>query len=166
MPIKLISLTCPNCGGQLEMPVDAKDFYCQYCGSHVYTDDGSTTININQTITIRDEAALRRMDLEERKEQERRTRELERDRERQERTNPSDPAGYRKRWLFLLLFYPVSFALVFVGTAVISSIASVLFEMNTESMDRVLVRIVALYLLIGLPAWIVYVIVKRPRRKR
>ena len=165
MPIKLISLTCPSCGGQLEMPVDTKDFYCQYCGTHVYADDGSTKLNINaninQTVTIRDEAALRRLDIEERRERERQ----EKDRERQERRNPSDSADYRKRWLRILIGYPISFALLFVGSAIFSVIVGTIFGLNTDALDDVLVRIIALYLFVGFPVWLTYIILKRPRKR-
>ena len=165
MPIKLISLTCPSCGGQLEMPVDTKDFYCQYCGTHVYADDGSTKLNINaninQTVTIRDEAALRRLDIEERRERERQ----EKDRERQERRSPSDSADYRKRWLRILIGYPISFILVFIGTALISAIINTVFELNTDTLDDILVMIVVLYLFIGFPIWVIYLILKRPRKR-
>ena len=35
MPVKLIPLTCPSCGGQLEIPDELRDFYCQYCGTAI-----------------------------------------------------------------------------------------------------------------------------------
>lgn len=166
MPVKLIPLTCPNCGGQLEMPVEAEDFYCQYCGTHIYTDDGSTKLNIsaniNKTVTIRDEAALRRLEIEERREREKQEEELELKRRR----NANSMKDYRSRWLRLLLGFPISFVVLFVGSGVLSVIFAVVFGLNTESFDNFVATLLALYLLLGVPAWIIYVIVKRPRKPR
>ena len=98
---------------------------------------------------------------EARKERERQ----EKDRERQERRSPSDSADYRKRWLRVLIGYPISFILVFISTALISAICNTVFEFNTDTLDDILVKIVVLYLFIGFPIWLVYIILKRPRKR-
>lgn len=162
MPVKLIPLTCPSCGGQLEIPDEPRDFYCQYCGTRIRLDDGSTNININQTVTIRDEAELRRLDILERKQQEQREKELERER----RQHPTDPMEYRQRWRRLLLGFPLSFVLLFVGTAFFSAMLDVVFEVDTTQFDNIVPRLLTAYFGLGLPVWIAYVIVKRPRRPR
>lgn len=36
--MKLIKLTCPNCGGKLEMDTDDKKVYCPYCGQKLFVD--------------------------------------------------------------------------------------------------------------------------------
>lgn len=89
MSVKLIALTCPRCGGSLEMPVDSDTFYCKYCGALVYADDGSTKIqidanvrssidaNVKADVKLHDEAEMRRIELEDRR---------------------ANVEAYRKRW--------------------------------------------------------------------
>lgn len=36
--MKLIKLTCPNCGGKLEIDTDNKKVYCPYCGQKLFVD--------------------------------------------------------------------------------------------------------------------------------
>jgi hypothetical protein len=162
MSVKLISLTCPNCGGQLELPDEPRDFYCQYCGTRIRLDDGSTNININQTVTIRDEAELRRLDILERREREQREKDLERERRR----HPTDPKESQQRWRRLLLGFPISFAVLFVGAAFFSATLDVAFEVDTTRFDDMMPRLLTAYLVFGLPVWIAFVIVKRPRKPR
>jgi predicted RNA-binding Zn-ribbon protein involved in translation (DUF1610 family) len=162
MSVKLIPLTCPSCGGQLEIPDEPRDFYCQYCGTRIRLDDGSTNININQTVTIRDEAELRRLDILERNQQEQREKELERER----RKHPTDPKEYQQRWRRILLGFPISFAVLFVGTALISAMLSVVFEVDTTQFDDMMPRLLTAYFGLGLPVWIGFVIAKRPRKPR
>lgn len=166
MPVKLIPLTCPSCGGQLEIPDEPRDFYCQYCGTRIRLDDGSTKLNINaninKTVTIRDEAALRRLEIEERRERERQEEELELERRR----NANSMRDYRKRWLRLLFGYPITFVLLFFGSGVLSVILAVVFGLNTDPFNNFVANLLALYLLLGVPAWIIYIIVKRPRKPR
>lgn len=162
MPVKLIPLTCPSCGGQLEIPDEPRDFYCQYCGTRIRLDDGSTNININQTVTIRDEAELRRLDILERNQQEQREKELERER----RKHPTDPKEYQQRWRRILLGFPISFAVLFVGTALISAMLDVVFEVDTTQFDDMMPRLLTAYFGLGLPVWIGFVIAKRPRKPR
>ena len=152
MPIKLIPLTCPSCGAQLEVPADKEDFYCGYCGTRVHADDGTTKISIDQTVTIRDEAALRRIEIEERRE-----------RERQDRREAGRHLD-RRRWLRLIFLYPVLLAAVFVGSAVLSGLASALFGVNTDSFGTAMASLITLCLFIGTPVWIVLIILKRPRK--
>lgn len=44
MTIKLVSMTCPNCGAKLDVPSDKKECFCTYCGTKVLVDDGSYTV--------------------------------------------------------------------------------------------------------------------------
>lgn len=37
--MKLINLTCPQCGAQLQVDADKKTVYCQYCGAKLLIDD-------------------------------------------------------------------------------------------------------------------------------
>lgn len=166
MSVKLIPMTCPSCGGQLEIPDDLQDFYCQYCGTRIHLDDGSTNININaninQTVTIRDEAELRRLDILERKEREQREKELERER----RKHPTDPKESQLRWRRLLLGFPISFVVLFAGTAFFSAMLNVVFEVDTAQFDDMMPRLLTAYFGLGLPAWVAFVITKRPRKPR
>ena len=41
--VKTISLKCPECGAELSVEEDRKQCFCQYCGSKILIDDGSTS---------------------------------------------------------------------------------------------------------------------------
>ena len=69
--MKLIKLTCSNCGAEIELDADRKQAFCTYCGTKLYVDNES----INITNRIIDEARL--------KEAEVRLRELEYQHERE-----------------------------------------------------------------------------------
>jgi uncharacterized membrane protein YvbJ len=61
MAIKMIPVTCPNCGGQLEAHVTDDFFFCRYCGSKIILNDDSVrTININKKVEkhVRDDARI------------------------------------------------------------------------------------------------------------
>jgi len=53
--MKLIRLTCKNCGAQLELDADRKQAFCTYCGTKLYLDDESIQI----TNRIIDEARIK-----------------------------------------------------------------------------------------------------------
>lgn len=55
MQMKLIKMTCANCGAQLELDADRRQAFCTYCGTKLYLDDGG----INVTNRIIDEARLK-----------------------------------------------------------------------------------------------------------
>ncbi len=57
-------IICANCGGQIEIEEGKQISTCPFCGTQLYFDDGSTTINLNQN--IRDEARLNELRLQER----------------------------------------------------------------------------------------------------
>ena len=42
--VEVVTLTCPNCGGNLEVPGDWGKCYCRYCGTPILIHDGSYTI--------------------------------------------------------------------------------------------------------------------------
>ena len=65
--MKLIKLTCANCGAELELDADRKQAFCTYCGAKQLIDD--------ESIRIIDEARL--------KEAEVRLKELEYEHERE-----------------------------------------------------------------------------------
>ena len=37
--MKLISIKCPNCGGNLNLEKDNEVIYCNYCQSQIYVDE-------------------------------------------------------------------------------------------------------------------------------
>lgn len=41
--IKVYSLTCPQCGAALSIEGEHKFCFCQYCGTKIMIDDGTTT---------------------------------------------------------------------------------------------------------------------------
>ena len=40
--MKLIRLTCANCGAEMEMDADRKQAFCTYCGTKLFVNDEST----------------------------------------------------------------------------------------------------------------------------
>ena len=94
VPVTLVPLTCPKCGGQLSVPTDAKRCFCTYCGTQIAIDDGSVTVHLHN----HDEAELRRV-------------ELEQERLEREERKRSEFEEYRKRWRIALVAY---IALIFI----------------------------------------------------
>ena len=95
--MRLISQTCPHCGAQLNIDLDRRQAFCQYCGTRLLIDE-ENTININTRFI--DEARL--------KEAEVRLKELEYEREK-------DSAYTRevKSWRTLVLVYIAALAIGF-----------------------------------------------------
>ena len=77
MEVKAIK--CPSCGANLEYNGTNPVMYCQYCGTRIVLDD----IHTEQHIV--DEAKLKRLDLREKRHEERRERHEKRHEERRER---------------------------------------------------------------------------------
>lgn len=63
--MKLVNLTCPKCGGELDIKLDEgkHDTFCSYCGNHIYLDDGNQVI-IHKTV---DETRLKELEIEEKR---------------------------------------------------------------------------------------------------
>ncbi len=52
MPIKFVPMICPQCGSQMDVPVDKDMCFCAACGTKILiNDDSIKTININQRVT-------------------------------------------------------------------------------------------------------------------
>lgn len=70
--MKIISLTCPKCGGNLE---DIKfmngrnDTYCQFCGNHIFLEDNNTHTFVHRTV---DEVKMRELEYRIQREEEQR----------------------------------------------------------------------------------------------
>ena len=58
--IKTISLKCPECNANLSVDGDLKQCFCQYCGTKILIDDGSTTHTYRQV----DEARLKEAEVQ------------------------------------------------------------------------------------------------------
>lgn len=52
--MRLHKLTCPNCGGMLEMKMtgNSDSIFCPYCGQQFFVDDEKKTYTINQNINV------------------------------------------------------------------------------------------------------------------
>ena len=120
--MKLIRLTCSNCGAELELDADRRQAFCTYCGAKLLLDDESIQI----TNRIIDEARL--------KEAEVRLRELEyaHEREVREETIRKEQkksfqlsfAGFLGILLITLLFErlrPLSLIVLIIGCVLLSS---------------------------------------------
>lgn len=61
--MKLISLRCPDCNGDIDVKFKGNDFiFCPYCGTQIYVDNEADvkiyTYNINKTEIIEDKAQI------------------------------------------------------------------------------------------------------------
>lgn len=72
--VKTISLKCPECGAELSIEEDRKQCFCQYCGSKILIDDGSTTHTYRKVdearikeAEVRESLRLKELELEEKK---------------------------------------------------------------------------------------------------
>lgn len=52
--MKIIALECPKCHANIKIEDDRTEFYCSYCGTQLFVDNG-TTVQI-----IRDEAEIKK----------------------------------------------------------------------------------------------------------
>lgn len=47
--MKIVQITCPNCGGKLEIDDEKKKDYCQYCGTPIILDDEIKRVHVDVT---------------------------------------------------------------------------------------------------------------------
>ena len=59
--IKMVSVVCPECRANLEIDRNRKMCYCQYCGTKILIDDGSTTHTYRKV----DEARIKEAEIRE-----------------------------------------------------------------------------------------------------
>ncbi len=52
MSVTLVPLTCPSCGGQLQIPEGTRQCYCTYCGTQIVVDDGSINLNVHDDAQV------------------------------------------------------------------------------------------------------------------
>ena len=60
--MNIIDIKCPRCDGDLHIQEGRKEVYCEFCGAHLFFDDGSmtfTTVNI-----YRDEARIKEAEVD------------------------------------------------------------------------------------------------------
>lgn len=59
--MEIVEIKCPNCQGNIHITAGRKETYCEFCGSHLFLDDGNRVItNINVS---RDEAELKKLEI-------------------------------------------------------------------------------------------------------
>ena len=92
--MRFVKLVCPHCGANLEIEDGRNKCFCSYCGGAVFIDDEVKRSEHRETVTFRDEARLRELDLQEeaRLRQEARERALEEEKRRR-----------RRRWVWSLI---------------------------------------------------------------
>lgn len=67
--IKTISLKCPECNANISVDENLKQCFCQYCGTKIMIDDGSTS-HTHRTVDeaeIKENIRLKELELEEKK---------------------------------------------------------------------------------------------------
>lgn len=59
--MEIVEIKCPNCQGNIHITAGRKETYCEFCGSHLFLDDGNRVItNINVS---RDETKLKKLEI-------------------------------------------------------------------------------------------------------
>ena len=132
------SLKCPNCGAALEIPEERKTFFCKYCGSQIYIDDGKITIDINTNINIdnryTDVARLRELELQ------------EQERERQESIVKKNQSK-KLKWVLTLIIS----ILLYILFTFVACITPVELEIISGFIAPVVFAIISIVLLITRP---------------
>lgn len=59
--VKMVSLKCPECNANISIEKDRKQCFCQYCGTKIIVDDGSTMHTYRKV----DEARIKEAEVEE-----------------------------------------------------------------------------------------------------
>ena len=95
--MELFKLVCPNCGSNINLDRKTDACFCPYCGTKFILDDG--TVHVNQTVTYRDEAKLRELEL---KEEERKRKEKEEHDAAQRQKEQNAAARKFKIWFFII----------------------------------------------------------------
>lgn len=61
--VKMIPMTCPNCGASIDVKEGTTTCFCTYCGTKMAIgDDNTITVNINKTTT--DQVKIEKLRLE------------------------------------------------------------------------------------------------------
>ena len=99
MAVEMISLSCPNCGANLQVASDRESFFCEYCGQKIYVSDSN-----HQKYTYRkiDDARIREAEAKEAI----RIKELELELEKLKSKERNDKAGWKAGLIFHLIFWP------------------------------------------------------------
>lgn len=59
--MEIVEIKCPNCQGNIHITAGRKETYCEFCGSHLFFDDGNRVVtNVNVS---RDETELKKLDM-------------------------------------------------------------------------------------------------------
>ena len=97
MAIQMISLSCPDCGANLQVASDRESFFCEYCGQKIYVSDSN-----HQKYTYRkiDDARIREAEAKEAI----RIKELELELEKLKSKERNDKAGWKASLIFHLIF--------------------------------------------------------------
>ena len=137
MAVSLVPLSCPKCGGQLQIPQGVREVQCSFCGTQITVDDGSQTLHVHKY----DEAELKRL-------------ELEQEKLKQEQMEAQKLEEHRKLWRKALIIY---IAAVFGLTAISSPLKDAV-----PALYGFLTTVVGLLALVGGVA----LYVQRPGKKK
>ena len=72
------SLSCPNCGGSLNVNKGERTFFCHYCGSQLQYDDGILRMEITQTLHKYDDNRIKELEYQIREDERKRLEETNR----------------------------------------------------------------------------------------
>ncbi len=67
--MKIIPVECPKCGAGFDIEEGRKTCFCQYCGTKLLLDDGSTTRTTITAKVIRDEARIKEAEVKARQQE-------------------------------------------------------------------------------------------------
>ncbi len=107
--MKLTTLKCPNCSGNIQLDHASDTCFCPYCGAQISIDDETIRVEI----TYKDEAKIRELEYEEAERKRLRDEFAERSRRRAvaERTIKRNKIKF---WIFLCVFYFVLFLAIYI----------------------------------------------------
>ncbi len=126
--MKILKITCPNCGGMLDIDEEKKKNYCKYCGTPIFLDDEIKHVQVDfaeeagykfekgrikaqeEKIQEEREARIRKEQEAQRQREQKRQKRLAEDRLRQERYKNNGP---KIAFIILSVFFAIIMLTVF-----------------------------------------------------
>lgn len=96
--MELFKLVCPACGADITLEKETNDCFCPYCGTKFKFDDGIK--RVEHTITYRDEARLKELELQEQEQRKAEQRRLKE--EKRKKAEEMRELKAKRRWVIVL----------------------------------------------------------------
>lgn len=145
--MKIVSLTCPKCGGNLDEVkiADGKnDTYCSFCGNHIYLDNENYKVVEHRTV---DAVKMKELEYRLRREEE------EYQRKEKRRLEDLAVAEKRKKIGGEMFIFGI---LIFFGSAFLASLLTSMFKGMNDEILRNIGVVGGFIWLIGGSIWLYY----------